>query len=145
METLNRQGIRRDLTSRHVVGKSVDSTSRQVGEKFQKRNLTHDVSNYSSYAIAGSEVGESRENIRRYVSLTRLLPPLLDMVDNEAMPLMAGVAVSFLSSAAQETLLRVLRVEGITSINRSQGEALKEIRDRLDGVSIIKIRKRGVE
>ena len=109
LDTLKHQGKRTDLTS------------------------CNDCTKFRSDQQAAHQEQISARTIQYYICLTRLLPSLLDMVDNEAMPLMAGVAVSFLSSAAQETLLRVLRVEGITSINRSQGEALKEIRDLLDG------------
>ena len=57
LEAMNRQGQRTDLTSTPVVSKS--RTNEQLG----------------------AEVGESREQIRRYIRLTELVPELLEYVD----------------------------------------------------------------
>ena len=100
-------------------GKATDSTSRQRVGKLESADMVSQ--------------DESGRNVQRYIRLTLLHPALLDMVDSDAIPLMAGVALSFLSSAAQDTLLRVMRAEGIKAVNRSQAEALKDLRDRLDG------------
>ena len=108
MEAIKHQGKRSDLTSTQVVSK------------------------LTSNEILENETGESRETIRRFICLTRLSPSLLDMVDADAIPFVAGVALSFLSPAAQETLLEVTRRNNITSVNRSQAEELKERRDKLD-------------
>lgn len=57
LEAMNRQGQRTDLTSTPVVSKS------------------------RSNEELGSEHGESREQVRRYIRLTELVPRLLDLVD----------------------------------------------------------------
>ena len=57
---MNRQGQRSDLTCAPVGHKLDGAKSRD---------------------ILGDEVGESREQIRRYIRLTNLVPELLDLVD----------------------------------------------------------------
>ena len=57
LEAMNRQGKRTDLTSTPVVSK------------------------FRTNEILGKESGESRETIRRYIRLTELIKPILDMVD----------------------------------------------------------------
>ena len=117
MDALRHQGKATDSTSGHAVRKL--ETSRQRVGKLESADMVSQ--------------DESGRNVQRYIRLTLLHQALLDMVDSDAIPLMAGVALSFLSSAAQDTLLRVMRAEGIKAVNRSQAEALKDLRDRLDG------------
>lgn len=51
----------------------------------------------------------SRKEIQRYLRLTYLIPPLLDMLDNGKATLMAGVNVSYLSVANQQELYNFLK------------------------------------
>ena len=97
------------------------ATSSQLGTKLR-----------SDSQLADS-VGESRMQIQRYIRLTYLLPELLNMVDEDAIPVAAGVALSFLSSTAQKRLLAVMRRESLVAVNRSQAEELKIMRSELDG------------
>ena len=110
----------------------LEAMKRKAGRP-TKNNSCQVGTNFRSDEFLAQTSEESARQIQRYISLTRLLPALLDMVDNDAIPLIAGVALSFLSSGAQETLLDVMLRENIVAINRSQAEALKEIRDELDG------------
>jgi len=50
----------------------------------------------------GKEVGESREQIRRYIRLTELTPELLDMVDEGKIALRPAVELSYLTKEEQE-------------------------------------------
>ena len=51
--------------------------------------------------ILGNEVGESRENIRRYIRLTYLIPELLEEVDNKRIAFRPAVELSYLSEENQ--------------------------------------------
>lgn len=70
LEAMNRQGQRTDLTSTPVESKS------RANEKL------------------GESVGESREQIRRYIRLTELVPALLAMVDEGRIALRPAVELS---------------------------------------------------
>ena len=72
LDAMNRQGNRTDLTSTPVVSKS-----------------------RSNEKLADS-VGESREQIRRYIRLTELIPELLDLVDEKRIALRPAVEISYI-------------------------------------------------
>lgn len=76
-----------------------------------KENLTPLVSNFDkarSNEELGSEVGESREQIRRYIRLTELIPPLLDLVDEGKIALRPAVELSYLTKNEQEMLMEAI-------------------------------------
>ncbi len=81
LEAMNRQGQRTDLTSTPLVSKL-------------RTNET-----------LGNEVGESREQIRRYIRLTNLVPELLDLVDEGRMKMRPAVEISFLDEDCQRDLV----------------------------------------
>ena len=80
LEAMNRQGKRTDLTSTPVVAKSRSS------EKL------------------GAQTGESREQIRRYIRLTELIPEILQMVDDGKIAFRPAVEISYLSELEQKWL-----------------------------------------
>ena len=57
------------------------------------------------------EVGESRETIRRYIRLTELIPPILDLVDNGKVAMRPAVELSYLPKEQQEILYDVMQSE----------------------------------
>ena len=70
----------------------------------------------------GEEVGESREQIRRYIRLTELIPEILDMVDNSVikdksklqMALRPAVEISYLDKNEQRALLEIMELNDCT-------------------------------
>ena len=67
-----------------------------------KDNLTPMVSNKErTNEILGKEVGESREQIRRYIRLTELLPELLEMVDEKKIAMRPAVELSYIPKLVQ--------------------------------------------
>lgn len=80
LEAMNRQGKRTDLTSTPVVAKS--RSSEKLGE----------------------QTGESREQIRRYIRLTELIPEILQMVDDGKIAFRPAVEISYLSELEQKWL-----------------------------------------
>ncbi len=81
LEAMKRQGQRSDLTSTPVVSKS------------------------RSNEELGSEHGESREQVRRYIRLTELIPELLDLVDEGRIAFRPAVELSYLQKDEQSVLL----------------------------------------
>lgn len=90
LEAMNRQGLRTDLTLTPVVSKL------RTSEKLS------------------NEVGESREQIRRYIRLTHLIPDILEMVDDKKIALRPAVEISYLSEESQEELLDAMLAEDCT-------------------------------
>lgn len=98
LEAMNRQGQRTDLTLTPVVSKS------------------------RSNEILGETGGESREQVRRYIRLTYLIPPLLDLVDTGKIAFRPAVELSYLTEEEQNGLLDSISSEQSTP---SLAQALK--------------------
>ena len=81
LDAMNRQGQRTDLTSTPTVSKS------------------------RSNEVFADLVGESREQIRRYIRLNNLTPELLELVDEGRMKLRPAVEISYLTEDEQRDLL----------------------------------------
>ena len=90
LEAMNRQGQRTDLTSTPVVSKS------------------------RSNEMLGEVGGESREQVRRYIRLTHLIPPLLDLVDAGKIAFRPAVELSYLTEEEQNSLLDSISSEQST-------------------------------
>lgn len=90
LEAMNRQGQRTDLTSTPVVSKS--RSSEELAE----------------------QSGESREQVRRYIRLTQLIPPLLNMVDEGRIAFRPAVELSYLTENEQSALLETITYEDAT-------------------------------
>lgn len=58
--------------------------------------------------IIGSEFGEGKDNVYRYIRLTELIPELLKLVDEEKMKLRPAVEISYLKPAEQEYLFETI-------------------------------------
>ena len=93
LEAMKRQGKRRDLTSVPVAQKLKGTVSR---------------------AILGQEVGESQDNVRRYIRLTELIPELLEKVDKGEIALRPAVDISYLPEDIQRSLLDTIEMEQCT-------------------------------
>ena len=76
--------------------------------------------------ILGEEVGESRENIRRYIRLTYLIPELLEEVDNKRIAFRPAVELSYLEEDYQYVVLNKLQYDEV-SPRLSQAITLKKM------------------
>ena len=75
-------------------GKRTDLTSAPVGRKLETAEML------------GEELGDSRNQVRRYIRLTELVPNLLDLVDEGQIGLRPAVELSFLTKDEQEMVCR---------------------------------------
>ena len=105
MEALRHQGERSDLTSR------------QVGDKLKAADKV------------GEDVGESARQVQRYIRLTELIPPLLDMVDERKIAFNPAYELSFLTKDEQNFLLDAMDSEQATP-SLSQAQRLKQFSQR---------------
>ena len=93
LEAMKRQGQRTDLTSSPVGMKS---------------------SGKQSLDIIGAETGDSRNQIHRYIRLTYLVTPLLDMVDEGKIAFRPAVELSYLTEQEQTDLVETISYEDAT-------------------------------
>ena len=100
LDAMKRQGQRTDLTSTPVEQK---------------------LSKYS-VEILGEVVGESRSQIQRYIRLTELIPPILDMVDEGKIAMRPAVELSYLPKEQQQVLFDTMELEDCTP---SHAQAIK--------------------
>ncbi len=70
------------------------------------------------------DVGESREQIRRYIRLTELIPELLKLVDEERIAFSPAVDLSYLTEDEQYVILNIYDYDEKTP-NVSQAKHLK--------------------
>ena len=102
MDALSRQGQRTDLTST------------QVGRKLE------------SAEMIGEQCGESKNQVRRYIRLTELIPQILSMVDAGKIALTPAVELSYLTGQEQQNLLETMESEDCTP-SLSQAVQLKKL------------------
>ena len=83
-------------------GKRTDLTSSQLATKFD------------AAAEIGAASNESRDQVFRYIRLTHLIPPLLDLVDQRRIAFSVGVELSYLPNQAQEHLAELIEWDEAT-------------------------------
>lgn len=105
LEAIKRQGFRADLTSGQVVQKSKTSVER-----------------------VAEQARESYKQVQRYIRLTELIPPILDMVDGVTEQKIAfnpAVELSYLTLSEQTMLLDAMAAQEATP-SLSQAQRLKK-------------------
>ena len=93
----------------------LDAMNRMPGRP--KVNLTPVESNFNKMRTneqLGHEVGESREQIRRYIRLTELIPEILGLVDEGKIALRPAVEISYFPKDLQEDLVDIMEMEACT-------------------------------
>ncbi len=102
LEAMKHQGSRSDLTSS------------QVGTKLRTDQ------------VMAEELGESRNQIQRYIRLTNLIPELLELVDQKQISFNPAVELSYLAPEEQEIFLTAMEeVQAAPSL--SQAQRLKKL------------------
>ena len=97
-------------------GERLDLTSAQVGRKLENRE---------SREILAEQVGQSRNQISRFIRLTELILTLLDMVDERKIAFNPAVELSYLKKEEQTLLLEAMDSEQATP-SLSQAQRLKK-------------------
>lgn len=97
-------------------GERLDLTSAQVGRKLENRE---------SREILAEQVGQSRNQISRFIRLTELIPTLLDMVDERKIAFNPAVELSYLKKEEQTLLLEAMDSEQATP-SLSQAQRIKK-------------------
>ena len=100
-EALNHKGWRTDLTSE------------QLAPKLATEQIAKDA-------------GTSKDTVKRYIRLTNLIQPILDMVDEERIAFTPAVEISYLQPEEQNMLLSEMEYNDCTP-NLSQAQRLKAL------------------
>lgn len=97
----------------------LEAMKRKAGRP-SKENVSQIGTHLRSDEQLAQQTGESRNQIQRYIRLTELIDPLLEMVDEKKLPLNAAVELSYLGSKAQSDVLKSIERNEITpSIEQS--------------------------
>ncbi len=102
------------LDALSAQGKRTDLTSRQLGTKLRSDELM------------AQSAEDSARQIQRYIRLTNLIPPILDMVDEKRIAFTPAVELSYLLPEEQTMLLSEIEYNDCTP-NLSQAQRLKEL------------------
>jgi ParB family chromosome partitioning protein len=94
-------------------GKAFDTLS-QVGTKLKKEMGENGKPVLRSDEMLAKQVGESRNQIARYIRLTHLIPKILDMVDDGKIAFTIAVELSYLTEEEQYELYAVMDLEQCT-------------------------------
>ena len=94
------------------------TTSCQVGTKLRSDDM------------AGKELGESARQIHRYIRLTELISPILDMVDEKKIKFIPAVELSYLTDSQQRVLLEIINDESVVP-TLSQAQQLKDLSQKM--------------
>lgn len=100
---------------RRQAGRPSKENGSQVGNDFGKK---------SSEQLA-EQVGQSKNQIFRFIRLTELIPPLLDMVDEKKIAFNPAYELSFLTKEEQKTLVETMDYEQATP-SLSQAQRMKK-------------------
>lgn len=101
----------------------LDAMKRQAGRPCRD-NVSQLGTHKRSDQILAEQVGESRNQIQRFVRLTYLIPEILEMVDNKKIALNPAVELSYLKPVEQTMLLDAMDCEQTTP-SLSQAQRLK--------------------
>ena len=85
----------------------LEAMNRQAGRprKEKPTPVVSDLDGQRTNEILGNEVGESREQIRRYIRLTSLVPELLELVDEGKIKMRPAVELSYLDEDSQRAVV----------------------------------------
>lgn len=107
LEAMSRQGYRSDLTSN------------QVGRRLETAD------------IIAEQSDESKTQIRRYIRLTKLIPELLNFMDEGKIAFSVGVELSYLDENLQHNLLDIIERDDCTPSYSQAFRMHKAVRDGL--------------
>ena len=101
------------------AGRPSKENSDQIGLNFQSKQ---------SSEILADQVGESKNQVQRYIRLTNLIDPILEMVDNKEIAMNAAVELSYLSAKEQVEVKNAMEIED-TAPSIEQSKKIRKFYD----------------
>lgn len=133
--------IIRDLTDEEAVITMVDSnlqrehilpSEKAFAYKMKLEAIKHQgkastqLAQKLSVELVGDAAGESKDQVRRYIRLTELIPDILQMVDDGKIALTPAVELSYLQDFEQEALFSIMDCDEVTP-SLSQAQRLRRM------------------
>ena len=141
LEAMKQQGKRNDLLQEDgtlsPVGTKFDNPTLEMNQlvcsyddlgKWQlgSQQLEKEQPRVRADEMLARQIGESRNQIARYIRLTNLIPKILDMVDEEKLAFRSAVELSYLSEEEQYELHAVMELEQVIP-SLSQANRMKRM------------------
>lgn len=91
----------------------LEAMKRKAGRPLEENRgqIVHNYSEQKSRDELGTQTGESGRQIQRYIRLTNLIDPILNMVDNNQIAMNAAVEISYLGSKEQAAVMQSIEKE----------------------------------
>jgi ParB family chromosome partitioning protein len=105
----------------------LDAMKRQAGRP--RKNSAPVAGNYygkETAEIIGEAAGESKDQVRRYIRLTELIPQLLAMTDAGKLSMRPAVEISYLPQEQQQILFGVIETEQCTAPSYAQSVKIRK-------------------
>lgn len=103
----------------------LEAMKRKAGRP-SKENVSQIGTQKRSDQLMAEEMGESRNQIQRFIRLTNLIPPIIDMVEQKQISFNPAVELSYLKPEEQETFLEAMN-EAQAAPSLSQAQRLKKL------------------
>ena len=103
----------------------LEAMKRQVGRP-SKENVSQVGTQKRSDQQMAEEIGESRNQIQRFIRLTNLIPDLLEMVDQKQISFNPAVELSYLKPEEQEIFMEAMDMAQ-TAPSLSQAQRMKKL------------------
>lgn len=141
LEAMKQQGKRNDLLQEDgtlsPVGTKLENPTLELNQlvcsyddlgKWQlgSQQLEKEQPRVRTDEMLARQIGESRNQIARYIRLTNLIPKILDMVDEEKLAFRSAVELSYLSEEEQYELHAVMELEQVIP-SLSQANRMKRM------------------
>ena len=99
------------------AGRPTNENRSQVGNNFSSKRTGE---------VLAEQVGESKNQIFRYIRLTKLIPPILEMVDEKQIAFNPAVEISYLAEKEQQDLYNTMQSEDCTP-SLAQAQRMKKL------------------
>lgn len=141
LEAMKQQGKRNDLFQEEAtlspVGTKLENPTLELNQlvcsyddlgKWQlgSQQLEKELPRVRTDEMLARQIGESRNQIARYIRLTNLIPKILDMVDEEKLAFRSAVELSYLTEEEQYELHAVIELEQVIP-SLSQANRMKRM------------------
>ncbi len=103
----------------------LEAIKRKAGRP-SKENPRQVVGDFESADVIGKDSGESGRQIQRYIRLTELIPPMLEMVDEKQIAFNPAVELSYLAEKEQQDLYNTIQSEDCTP-SLAQAQRMKKL------------------
>ena len=105
----------------------LEAMKRKAGRPLEENRgqIVHNYSEQKSRDELGTQTGESGRQIQRYIRLTNLIDPILNMVDNNQIAMNAAVEISYLGSKEQAAVMQSIEKEE-TSPSIAQARKMRQ-------------------